>query len=78
MSLSSNELRNLVRLVGLTHEDEIDCEQCLSKVAEFAEHTVADRSIPDGLRAVEHHLSICAECLEEFQALQQILKGMDH
>ncbi|MFT4558581.1 MAG: hypothetical protein ACKVII_21065 [Planctomycetales bacterium] len=78
MALSSNELNKLVRLVGLTKEDEIDCERCLSKVAEFAEHTLADRSIPDGLRAVEHHLSTCDECREEFQALQQVLKGMDN
>ncbi len=77
MPLSSNELNKLVRLVGLTHKDEIDCERCLSKVAEFAEHTLADSSIPEGLRAVEQHLSVCAECREEFQALQQVLKGLD-
>ena len=30
-----------------------------------------------GLEAVAHHLSICAECCEEYEALLEALKAMD-
>lgn len=77
MPLSKEELDGLIRLVGLTKDAEINCEQCLALVSEFAEQALAGKSIPDGLKAVEHHLSICAECREEYEALQEALKGMD-
>ena len=66
-----------MRLVGLTKDSEINCEQCLELVSEFAEQSLAGKSIPDGLKAVEHHLAICSECREEYEALQRALQGMD-
>jgi hypothetical protein len=77
MSRSREEIAELLRLIGLTRDDEIDCERCLALVAEFAERELAGRSISAGLEAVAHHLSICAECREEFEALLQALKAMD-
>lgn len=77
MSLSKEEINDLMRLVGLTKDDEIDCERCLALVAEFAERELAGRSIPVGLEAVEHHLSVCAECREEYEALLRVLKGVN-
>ena len=75
MPLSKEELDGLMRLVGLTKDSEINCEQCLRLVAEFAEQAVAGKSIPEGLKAVEHHLAICTECREEYEALQEALRG---
>jgi hypothetical protein len=77
MSLSKEEIDGLLRLIGLTRDDEIDCERCLALVAEFAEQELAGRPIPAGLEAVAHHLSICAECCEEYEALLRALKAMD-
>ena len=77
MSLSKEQLAELLRLIGLTRDEEIDCERCLARVAEFAERELAGRSVPAGLEAVAHHLSICAECCEEYEALLQALKAMD-
>jgi uncharacterized protein with PIN domain len=76
MPLSKKEIDGLMRLIGLTKDLEINCEQCLSLIAEFAERELAGKSIPEGLKAVEHHLSVCAECREEYEALQRALKGM--
>jgi uncharacterized protein with PIN domain len=77
MSLSKKQIDELMRLVGLTKDDEINCEQCLALVAEFAEQELAGKSIPAGLQTVEQHLSICAECREEYAALKQALEDMD-
>jgi len=76
MSLSKNEIVELMRLVGLTKDDEINCAECLEMVAEFVERELADNLIPDVLKAVEHHLSICTECREEYEILLQALTSL--
>lgn len=77
MALSDNEIDGLLRLIGLTRESEIDCDQCLSRVAELAEQALAGRSIPESLEAVQHHLTLCPECREEYEALRRALEGID-
>jgi len=77
MALSKNEIDGLIQLLCLTKEKEIDCDQFLSLIAEFAEHASAGESVPKELKAVEHHLLICAECHEEYESLRQALKDLD-
>ncbi len=77
MPMSKYEIDELMRLIGLTKDSEINCEQCLALVAEFAEQELAGRSVHDGLKAVEHHLSICPECREEYEALHRALGEME-
>jgi hypothetical protein len=77
MPLTNQEIDGLMQLVSLTKDDEIDCEQCLAAVAEFAEQQLAGRSISAGLEAVAHHLSICGECREEYEALLKTLDTLD-
>lgn len=77
MPLSEKEIQSLLRMVDLTKEDEINCDQCLAQVAAFAEQELAGRSIPDSLVAIEHHLAVCGECREEYKALQRALEGLE-
>jgi uncharacterized protein with PIN domain len=76
MSLSKQQLDGLMRLIGLTQDSEINCEQCFSLLAEFAEQELAGKSIPDALQAVEHHLAVCSDCREEYEALRQALQEL--
>ena len=76
MSLNDKEIEGLMRLVGLTEDEEINCDQCLTFVAEFAERELAGKSISEGMKAVEQHLAICSECCEEYKALRQALEKM--
>ncbi len=77
MALTHNEISGLLRLIGLTEDQEIDCETCLTHVAEFAEQELAGKSVSDGLEAVRHHLAVCAECCEEYEALCRVLGQLD-
>ena len=77
MKLTKKEIDGLMRLIGLTKDEEINCEQCLALISEFAEQELAGKSVPEGLLAVEHHLSVCSECCEEYEVLKQALKNMD-
>ncbi|MEZ5356867.1 MAG: hypothetical protein R2762_29870 [Bryobacteraceae bacterium] len=77
MPLSKDELDNLLQLLGNTRAEEIDCEQCLDLVAEFAERVLAGKSPAERLIAVEQHLSVCAECREEYEALRLALRRLE-
>jgi hypothetical protein len=77
MSLSKEQIAELLRQIGLTRDEEIDCERCLALVAEFAERELAGRPVLAALEAVAHHLAICAECCEEYEVLLEVLKAMD-
>ena len=76
MALRDDQVRALVRALGITREHEIDCGGCLDMVAEFAERELAGSPIPDALETVRHHLSRCGECREEYEALFTALKHM--
>lgn len=76
MVLSDDQIKALVRALGLTREHEINCDECLDMLAEFAEREFAGRPIPDALEVVRHHLTRCGECREEFEALFTALKRM--
>ena len=76
MSLSKSQIEQLLRLVGQTEDQELNCEECLALVAEFAESQLPGKSIPAGLQAVEQHLTICDECREEYEALKLSLDSL--
>ena len=75
MTLNEQQIEALMRLVSLTRSREPACDECLKKMAEFAEHALAGRSVPEHLEAIEHHLAVCGECNEEYSALLAALKG---
>lgn len=74
MKLSKKEIDGLMRLIGLTKDEEINCDQCLMQIAEFVEIELAGKSICDSLKAIQHHLTICSECQEEYETLKKALK----
>lgn len=76
MKISKKEIDGLMRFIGLTKDEEINCDQCLMQIAEFVENELAGKSVRDSLKAVQHHLSICSECQEEYEVLQKALKQM--
>ncbi len=76
MKLSKKEIDGLMYFIGLTNDEEINCDQCLMQIAEFAETELAGKSVNDGLSAVQHHLTLCSECREEYKILQNALKQM--
>jgi len=76
MSLNKDQIDGLLKLIGLTKAEEIDCGQCLDQIVEFAEVELEGRSIGQGLLAVAQHLTVCSECREEYEALQGALSAI--
>ena len=75
MNLGHEELRALLRLVDITRPEEITCDEFLSRVAGYLERLGDSAIPPPGHEALLHHLRVCPECLEEFEALYEALFG---
>ena len=75
MTLGRDELLAMLALVDITRVDEIDCSEFLAQVAGYLERLGPEGMPPDGYEHVVHHLRLCPECLDEFQALYAALRG---
>ena len=75
MTFERDDLQKLLQLVDITSPAEIDCDEFLCRVAGFLERLGPDGAPPPGFEAVVHHLRICPECLEEFEALYEALRA---
>ena len=77
MTLSNDQIKNLMAMVGETEADHLDCDGCFEHLAEFAEQSLAGRELPEALKAVETHLQQCPCCKDEYQALMEGLRAID-
>lgn len=73
MALSKRQIEKLIQSVSATREDELTCDECMHEMARFAEDSLTGMSVQQGQAAVKHHLEICYECREEFEALLKSL-----
>lgn len=72
--LGSEQIKGLVRAIEQTRDHEFNCSESRSLVGAFAEHQLAGLPLDEVLARVEHHLSLCPECREEFLALEKVLR----
>ncbi|MGF1583186.1 MAG: hypothetical protein ACFCD0_28025 [Gemmataceae bacterium] len=76
MGLSSKQVEMLISAVELTKEEELDCDGCMTELAQFAEHELEGKPIPEAVVLVQEHLRICPECCEEYGVLLAALKEL--
>jgi hypothetical protein len=75
MPINDQQLRSLLVASRETHADEIDCEEFLADMAQYAETRAAGRAIPETLAKVEAHERLCASCAEECRTLIEWLRA---
>ena len=75
MNIDSKHIKALARLLEITRDEELNCNEFLDQVAEYAELKLSG-DIPEFIYdRMKHHLSICVECQEEYEALLKVLKS---
>lgn len=77
MSLSKEQTESLLAMIATSKEDSLDCDGCFEHLAEFVEHELASREIPEALALVARHLDQCACCNDEHNALLEALRSLD-
>ncbi|MBY0456206.1 MAG: hypothetical protein K2V38_02595 [Gemmataceae bacterium] len=73
--LTADQLRDLAGVLLKTRPHELTCDEWLDHVAGYADAILAGRLPPDGAEMVAHHLDLCPECREEYDALLAALRA---
>lgn len=68
-------LRGFLEKVARTDDVELDCEQVFAVVDVFAEAVARGDDTGELLPLVKHHLEMCRDCQEEYEALMRILEA---
>lgn len=66
------KLLELLASVANTRENEIDCDECLHRVAAHVEQFRPDVKLSPEFWDVAAHLRVCLECREEFETLLRL------
>jgi hypothetical protein len=75
--LNVNRLKKLVRSIMATRHDELSCEVCFEELDHFVEMTLAGKDAAQAMPLVQHHLKLCHDCGEEFEALLEALRALE-
>jgi hypothetical protein len=73
--LDAVALRQIVQVVAATRTDEISCEACFQQMDLYVEITLQGSDPALLMPLVQHHLSFCRDCREEFDTLLVACSG---
>lgn len=73
--LDSEKLKQMVRMIANTRDKEIGCADCYAQLDLFVDQLLDGKHPEDAMPLVEHHLQMCGDCREEFQALLDALQA---
>jgi hypothetical protein len=77
MQLSKDNMKSLLEHISKTIEVELPCDDVYELIDEFADAAARGEDTSKLMPLVQHHLEICRDCLEEYEALARILKAED-
>jgi predicted anti-sigma-YlaC factor YlaD len=77
MKIPTEQLKKMIEMVMKTKEIELSCDDVHDILDQYAELTLAGEDVSELLPLVHHHLEMCPDCREEFEALTRILKSQD-
>jgi hypothetical protein len=75
MKLTVEILQKMVRSVLKTKPDEIDCDECFTRVDAFVELELQGKNADEAMPLVKDHLERCQGCREEFEALLDCIRA---
>ena len=77
MSLDSEQVRLLLKLIQHTHEVELTCPECLDELDRYAQSVLDGRPIDGLLVRVREHLEACSACNDEYDLILDTLKAIE-
>ena len=75
MNEKSQLVKQLIGQLSRTREDELPCDEMFDMLDVYAEAKARGEDPSEYLPLVKHHLEMCRDCLEEYEALIAILES---
>lgn len=77
MKIETATLKKVLKSLSITHQEEMTCGECYEEIDQYVEMLKDGKSPQEVLPLVEHHITLCAPCREEFVALLEALKAIE-
>ena len=74
--LNPDKLKNLVRKIAMTRDEELNCDRCFAEMNRFVDLLIEGKDPEEAVPLMQHHLEMCGECHEEFEALIAAIKAI--
>jgi len=71
----SEEFQKLLKMLENTQEVEFSCDDVYHLLDQYSEAVVQGENAEQLMPLVEHHINICPDCREEFEALLRVLQA---
>jgi hypothetical protein len=70
---SASAKAGLLAALAVTQDVELSCDEVLDLLDQYAELAVSGEDVAKVMPLVHHHMQMCGDCREEFEALLRIL-----
>jgi hypothetical protein len=65
----------VLRMAQMTDDTELSCDEVLALLDQYTERAVRGEDVARLMPLVQRHLERCRDCMEEYQALERILRA---
>ncbi len=75
MSSSEDVLKGLIGLIQRTRDVELGCDEAYAVLDQHVEAVASGADAGALLPLVKHHLDLCPDCCEEYEALLRVIEA---
>lgn len=75
LELSDELVTSIMQRLVRTGEEELSCDEVFAMVDEYAEASQRGEDVASLKPLIRHHLEMCRECDEEYEALLRVLES---
>ncbi len=69
----SEVIQKVLTMLSETREEELTCDQVFAALDQFAELEARGENVDELMPLIQHHLNMCADCMEEYKVLKNIV-----
>jgi hypothetical protein len=77
MKIKPTTIQKVIKSLSITLDEEMTCGECYQEVDKYVEMLRDGKKPSEIMPLVEHHLTLCPPCKEEFQALLTALEAAE-
>jgi|MTBAKSStandDraft_2_1061841.scaffolds.fasta_scaffold66084_2 hypothetical protein len=76
MNISPDQAEKMLYMIQNTQEIELTCDDVHGLLDQYTEMAIRGEDVASLLPLVHHHLDMCPDCREEYEALSRILHAI--
>ncbi len=74
--VNPEKLKKILRIIAETRDEELNCDRCFAEMNRFVDLLIEGKKPEEAMPLMQHHLEMCGECHEEFEALFAAIRAI--